>query len=98
MHSGRLSAQEAIGAGEMVVFEESNQAIDLHAETDTVFVLGSAAKHPYDLILGYYSVHTSTQALEQGEAGIRKIAERLAERERRPRLTQLRPERKARLS
>src|SRR5258706_602591 len=37
VHSGRLSAQEPIPAGEMVVFEESNQAIDLHARTDTVF-------------------------------------------------------------
>jgi hypothetical protein len=42
-----------------VAFEASNQVIDFRAEADTEFVLGSAASHPYELALGYYSVHTS---------------------------------------
>ena len=41
------------------------------------FVLGSAIKHPHDLVLGHYSVHTSAAALEQGEAEIQRIGQRL---------------------
>jgi hypothetical protein len=62
---------------EIAVFEESELAIDFVAEVDTEFVLGSAVKHPHDLVLGYYSVHTSAAALEQGEAGIRRLGRQL---------------------
>jgi redox-sensitive bicupin YhaK (pirin superfamily) len=75
--SGTLWASGKICAGEMVVFEESNQPIDLRARSDTVCMLASAAGHPYDLVMGYYSVHTSEEALRQGEEGIRTIARRL---------------------
>jgi len=43
-------------------------------------VLGSAAKHPHELVLGYYSVHTSKATLEQGEAEIRRIGAQLRAR------------------
>jgi len=43
------------------------------------FVLGSAVKHPHPLVLGYYSVHTSSAALREGEARIQKIGMRLRE-------------------
>jgi redox-sensitive bicupin YhaK (pirin superfamily) len=74
---GQLAAGESIAAGELVVFEESQQAIDFVAQSDASFVLGSAAKHPHDLVTGPYSVHTSRAALSQGEAGIRRIGMRL---------------------
>jgi len=63
--------------GELAVFEESNQPIDFVAHGDTSFVLGSAVKHPHDLVMGHYSVHTSKAALEQGEAEIQRIGARL---------------------
>jgi redox-sensitive bicupin YhaK (pirin superfamily) len=62
---------------ELTVFEEGAAALRFQARGDTAFVLGSAVKHPHDLVLGHYSVHTSAQALAVGEAGIRRIAERL---------------------
>jgi redox-sensitive bicupin YhaK (pirin superfamily) len=74
---GGLRAPAPIRAGELAVFEESGGAIDLEADGDTSFVLGSAVKHPYPLILGYYSVHTDRAALEQGEAQIDRIGLRL---------------------
>jgi hypothetical protein len=40
-------------------------------------VLGSAAKHPHDLVLGNYSVHTSAETLREGEAEIRRIGQQL---------------------
>jgi redox-sensitive bicupin YhaK (pirin superfamily) len=70
--SGRLAVPEPVEAGELVAFETSDQAIDFHAEADTEFVLGSAVSHPYELALGYYSVHTSPASLQAGE---RRLAE-----------------------
>jgi len=70
--SGRLAVPEPVEAGELVAFETSDQAIDFHAEADTEFVLGSAVSHPYELALGYYSVHTSPASLQTGE---RRLAE-----------------------
>jgi redox-sensitive bicupin YhaK (pirin superfamily) len=74
---GRLQAQAPILAGQLAVFEESGDAIELEADGDTSFVLGSAIKHPHPLVLGYYSVHTSRETLDQGEAQINRIGQRL---------------------
>ena len=62
---------------ELAVFEEGESALRFEGSRDPSFVLGSAVKHPHDLVLGYYSVHTSAKALEAGEAEIRRIGERL---------------------
>ncbi|NPT46381.1 pirin family protein [Paraburkholderia sp. 1N] len=76
---GRLHASEPIEAGQLAVFEESDGApIELQAEHATSFVIGSAIKHPYPLVLGHYSVHTNADALAQGEAEIRRIGRDLA--------------------
>jgi len=77
VHTGKLAAPEIVDRGELAVFEESNAALDFEALEDTGFVLGSAVKHPYDLALGNYSVHTSREALDRGEAKITEIGRRL---------------------
>ena len=75
--SGGLAIPEPVEAGELVAFDKSNQAIEFRAEADSEFVLGSAAHHPHDLVLGYYSVHTSPKALEVAERHITEIRMRL---------------------
>ncbi len=55
----------------------SEGPIDLVAEGKTGFVLGSAAKHPHELVLGNYSVHTSPKALREGEKELRCVAQEL---------------------
>jgi len=80
--AGRLDAGtsgEPIGTGELAVFEESGAVIDFVGRGDTSFVLGSAVKHPHELVMGHYSVHTSKATLDQGEAEIRRIGARLRE-------------------
>ena len=62
---------------ELVAFEESEAPIVFEALTDAQFILGSAVPHPHDLALGYYSVHTSPQALADGEAHIQAVGRRL---------------------
>jgi redox-sensitive bicupin YhaK (pirin superfamily) len=79
VNAGRLDAGGPVGTGELAVFAESGDAIDFVAHGDTAFVLGSAVKHPHELVMGYYSVHTSKAALDQGEAEIRRIGARLRE-------------------
>jgi redox-sensitive bicupin YhaK (pirin superfamily) len=74
---GDLRSSAQIRAGELAIFEESGVPIELEADSDTSFVLASAIKHPHPLVLGYYSVHTSSAALAQGEAEINRIGERL---------------------
>lgn len=76
---GGLVAAEPIGAGELVAFEASTASIDLVATEATRFVLGSAVPHPYDLVMGHYSVHTRREALDQGETEIRRIGKQLRE-------------------
>lgn len=77
--AGRLEAAESIDAGELVAFVDSNASIDLIATEVTSLVLGSAVPHPHELVMGHYSVHTSREALDQGEAEIRRIRQQLRE-------------------
>jgi hypothetical protein len=77
VRDGALRASSRIPSGEIAIFAPSEQSIDFVAEGDTTFVLGSAAQHPHDLVLGNYSVHTSVQALSQGHAEIRRIGREL---------------------
>jgi len=79
VHRGKLATPEIVDEGELAVFEESNAALEFEALEDTGFVLGSAVKHPHDLVLGNYSVHTSQRTLDQGEAKIAEIGKRLRE-------------------
>jgi redox-sensitive bicupin YhaK (pirin superfamily) len=76
---GLLRSPSPIPSGEMVIFERSGEPIDFVAEGATRFVIGSAAKHPHDLVLGNYSVHTSEQALTRAEAEIRRIGRKLGD-------------------
>jgi redox-sensitive bicupin YhaK (pirin superfamily) len=75
---GSVHTPQAVSAGELAVFEESNGAITFQADSASRFVVGSAVKHPHDLVLGYYSVHTSSAALIEGESEIQRIGHQLA--------------------
>jgi redox-sensitive bicupin YhaK (pirin superfamily) len=77
VHEGAVATPAKVTKGEIAVFEESSGAIEFEAEGDAGFVLGSAIKHPHDLVLGYYSVHTNPDALEKGEANIARIGRQM---------------------
>jgi redox-sensitive bicupin YhaK (pirin superfamily) len=74
---GSIRTPEPVSTGEFVAFEESNGALSIQADRASRFVLGSAAKHPHDLVLGTYSVHTSHAALVAGESHIQRIGSQL---------------------
>jgi redox-sensitive bicupin YhaK (pirin superfamily) len=74
---GTIRTPEPVSAGEFVAFEESNSALSIRADRASRFVLGSAAKHPHELVLGHYSVHTTHAALVAGESQIQRIGNQL---------------------
>jgi redox-sensitive bicupin YhaK (pirin superfamily) len=71
------ASSELLEHGEIVVFEPGEGPVEFNARTDAEFMVGSAARHPHDLVLGYYSVHTSPEALRIGEARIEEIRDSL---------------------
>jgi redox-sensitive bicupin YhaK (pirin superfamily) len=71
------ASSEALEQGEIVVFKPGEGPVEFKARADAEFVIGSAAPHPHNLVLGYYSVHTSTEALRIGEARIDEIRDSL---------------------
>lgn len=74
---GQLDAGETVEGGEFAIFDDSSNPIELVAKGYTSFVMGTAIPHPYPLVLGYYSVHTSEVSLAKGEAEIRRIGQQL---------------------
>jgi redox-sensitive bicupin YhaK (pirin superfamily) len=74
---GAVAVPNRLEHGEMAVFEPSETGVEFHATEDAEFVVGAAAPHRHDLALGYYSVHTSADALRAGEARISAIRTQL---------------------
>ena len=82
VHLGALRVAGEHLRSELAVFSESEDALDFVADSDAEFIFASAVKHPHNLVLGYYSVHTSEAALQAGEAQIARIGEQLRSRGR----------------
>ena len=70
LNHGKLHTSGVVLERELAVFEEGARSIEVVAEGPVELVIGSAAKHPYPLVTGHYSVHTNRDALIQGEANI----------------------------
>lgn len=72
---------ERLTSGEMALLGRGPESVEIVAgEAGAMFVLGSAVPHPHDLVLGYYSVHTSPEALAAGENRIGELAHMMRER------------------
>jgi redox-sensitive bicupin YhaK (pirin superfamily) len=82
--SGEVMIDGPVSAGEMVVFDATDRAIEVRStgSVDAKLVIGSARPHPHPLHLGHYSVHTSADALQTGERHIEDLRKKLDERER----------------
>ena len=81
--SGTVSVPDELRHGDLAAFAPSSQAVEFEARTDAEFLLGSAAPHDYDLVLGSHSVHTTSAALRDAEAHISAIRRRLVQGGRR---------------
>ena len=70
LNTGRLHVGDTVLEREIAVFAEGNAPIEMVAAGVVELIIASAAKHPYPLVSGYYSVHTNAAALAQGERTI----------------------------
>ena len=77
--SGSVTVPDELRQGDLAAFEPSNDPLEFEALSDAEFVVGSAVPHEPDLVLGYYSVHTSADALREAEARIAAIRARLVQ-------------------
>ena len=75
---GLRSRSRRVATGRLVAFTPSSAEIELEAQSDAEFVLGSAVPHDYEPCLGSYSVHTIAEALRKVEARILEIQTRLS--------------------
>jgi hypothetical protein len=74
---GQLHVAGDILKRELAVFEAGLSTLVFEAQGACGFLLGSTAPYPHDLHLGYYSVHSSAEALGQGEARIQVFGEQM---------------------
>ena len=78
VYRGRVRTGGELVERTLVVFTESGGELVFEAKTDARFLVGTAKKHEYPLVLGESSVHTSAAALARGRSGIRAVGEELA--------------------
>src|SRR5579864_4226498 len=74
---GSILVPDELQQGELAAFTRSSAVLEVEAQSDAEFVLGSAVPHNYDLVLGSHSVHTSVEALREAETRISEIRTRL---------------------
>ena len=74
VNAGKVHVAGDVFEQEMAVFAEGDAPIELVAQGQVELVIGSAAKHPFPLVKGHYSVHTDAQALATGERTIAELA------------------------
>ena len=75
--AGRVRVPEPVDAGELAVLEAWTAALDVSADVDVEFVVGSAPPHPHELAVGRHSVHTSPAALDAAEQQLAAVKRQL---------------------
>ena len=84
VHAGSLQISEkTYPSNTLVVFEKTGNIAVTAGKGGAGFVFGSARPHPYPLVLGRYSVHTSPASLAVGELHIGSLYQALKIREQR---------------
>ena len=75
---GSIDLGKMIVPGQIAILEDGEKPIHGVAGPDgATFVVGSSVPHDHPLHLGYYSVHSSADALARGEARIAELHETL---------------------
>jgi redox-sensitive bicupin YhaK (pirin superfamily) len=77
VYSGVVCTGERVEPGELVVFDNSERSVEFFAHDNCGFMLGSAQRSPFEVVEGYYSVHTNAAALRFGEVEIARVATQL---------------------
>ena len=71
--SGQIFINEIPFRKQLVTFDSTARKITISAREATQFIFAAAERHPYDLVVGAHSVHTSHEALERSERRISEL-------------------------
>jgi redox-sensitive bicupin YhaK (pirin superfamily) len=77
IHRGQSVINDELCSGDFLVFNGPGNRIVFQAQTDSQILFGSAVPHNYDLVTGYYSVHTNKNSLKMGEQKIQELGKNL---------------------
>ena len=67
VYEGKLSGSLLASVGELIVYEEGKQPIELSSEHGASFLLGSAKKFEHNLIMERGSIHTSRDSMQTSQ-------------------------------
>ncbi len=70
---GKLNGHIQAIEGELIVFASGSTPVKFETTSKASFILGSAKKFDYELVLGRSSIHTSEQALRNSQLKINEI-------------------------
>ncbi len=76
---GAASIAGTTTSREIVVFDGEGDIAFAGGDGPARILIGSAHKHPHDLVMGPSSVHTNAESLQKGHTRIRTIGESLAQ-------------------
>ena len=76
---GAASIAGAITSREVVVLDGEGNIAFAGGDSPARILIGSACKHPHELVMGPSSVHTNAESLQKGHTRIRAIGESLAQ-------------------
>ncbi len=77
VYKGQARINNVLTSKQLMIFEETGTRIEIESLGSAKILFGTAVKHPYPLINGYYSVHTNSRSLSAGEEKIRNIGLKL---------------------
>ena len=76
---GAASIAGTVTSREIVVLDGEGDIAFAGGDSPTRILIGSACKHPHELVMGPSSVHTNAESLQRGHTRIRAIGESLAQ-------------------
>ena len=82
---GAASIAGTMTSREMLVLDGEGDVDCVGTDSPARILIGSARKHPHDLVMGPSSVHTNADSLRKGHARIRAVGESLAQQRLLPR-------------
>lgn len=77
VHRGSVVTAEATLSDELAVYDDSPAPLIVRAISDAGFLIGTAIRHPHELVVSAHSVHTNQWSLEAGERCIEAIGAQL---------------------
>lgn len=77
VYSGSVTACDVVLHEELVIFDREPGELHFSSDAPAALMIGTAPRHPYPLVVGRNSVHTSAESLRASEQRIAVMGEEL---------------------